>query len=189
MMNIFGKFIIHQPSPNRLLIHQESGLAFWLFFSAYLGVAIFINSVFAVMIWEAKLPRTLICDRQQQTTTCKYLVPGRINGKTIKITDVKKAISSQSANGENIVLTSSRPWVVLGSTSNNIENVKLIDRGIARLNSSDQIFKLDLYADPSMSKFIMFFLLPPGLLLLVLGLAIIFHYCRSPSFAHIESNS
>ncbi|BAY89930.1 hypothetical protein IQ278_08325 [Tolypothrix sp. LEGE 11397] len=174
-MNIFGKFRICKPSSYTLLIHQNAGLAFWLFFIHYFGVVIFINSVLGVMIWEANLPRTLTCWRQQQTTTCNYLVPGRINGKTIQITDVKKAISSQSVNQENIVLTSSQPWVVLESTSNNIENVKSINQGLGRLNSGDQTWEMNLYASANLSKFLIFFLLPSGLLLFILGLIIIFH--------------
>ncbi|MBD2214273.1 hypothetical protein H6G27_31095 [Nostoc linckia FACHB-104] len=172
-MNIFIKFRICQPNSSTLLIHQDAGLAFWLFFLHYFGVVIFINSILAVMLWEANLPRTLTCWRQQQTTTCNYRVPGIINGKTIKITDVKKAISSQSVNQENIVLTSSQPWVVLESTSNNIENIKSINQGLGRLNSGDKIWEMNLYASANVSKFIVFFLLLPGLLLFILGLIII----------------
>jgi hypothetical protein len=174
-MNIFGRFRIHQPSYDILYIHQYPGLAFWLFFSNYFAVVIFINSIFAIMSWEAKLPRSLTCDRQQQTTTCNYLIPGILNRKTIKITDVKKAISSQSVNRENIVLTSSQPWAVLESTSNNVENVRSINLGLARLNSGDRILNLEMYADPNVSKFITFFLMPPALLLFVVGSIIIFH--------------
>lgn len=174
-MNIFGKLRICQPSSSTLLIRQNAGLAFWLFFLHYFGVVIFINSLFSVMLWEANLPRTLTCWRQQQTTTCNYRFPGIINGKTIKITDVKKAISSQSVNQENIVLTSSKPWVVLESTSNHIKNIQSINQGLGRLNSGDQTWEMNLYASANLSKFIMFFLLPPGLLLFILGLIIIFN--------------
>jgi hypothetical protein len=174
-MNIFGKFRICQPSSYTLLIHQDAGLAFWLFLLTYFGFVIFINSLFAVMIWEAKLPRTLTCWRPQQTTTCNYLVPGAINGKIIKITDVKKAISSQTVNQENIVLTSSQPWVVLESTSNNIENIKSINQGLGRLNSGDKTWEMNLHASANVSKFIMFVLLTPGLLMFILGLIIIFN--------------
>lgn len=125
------------------------------------------------MLWEANLPRTLTCWRQQQTTTCNYRVPGIINGKTIKITDVKNAISSQSVNQQNIVLTSSKPWIVLESTSNNFENIKFINQGLGRLNSGNKTWEMNLYASANLSKFIMFFLLPVGLLLFILGLIII----------------
>ncbi|BAB78194.1 hypothetical protein ACN23B_27510 (plasmid) [Anabaena sp. FACHB-709] len=172
-VHIFGKFRVRKHSHDILLIHQDAGLAFWLFFLTYFGVVIFINSLLAVMLWEANLPRTLTCWRQQQTTTCNYRVPGIINGKTIKITDVKNAISSQSVNQQNIVLTSSKPWIVLESTSNNFENIKFINQGLGRLNSGNKTWEMNLYASANLSKFIMFFLLPVGLLLFILGLIII----------------
>ncbi|WP_244329314.1 hypothetical protein [Tolypothrix sp. PCC 7910] len=78
-------------------------------------------------------------------------------------------------NQENIVLTSSKPWIVLESTSNNIENIKSINQGLGRLNSGDKTWEMNLYASANLSKFIMFFLLPPGLLLFILGLIIIFN--------------
>jgi hypothetical protein len=122
---------------------------------------------------KIQLPRTLTCRKQHQTVTCDYLIPGFI-GKTIEIQNVKKAISSQKPNGETIVLTSSGTWVDLGSTSNNIQNIQSINQGLARLSSGEKIWKLDLYVSASEREFIMFFLLPVGLLFFILGLRILF---------------
>lgn len=173
-MNIFGKFTIYKPNSYILVIHRDPGLLFWLFVLMYCGFVTFLNLLFAIMIWETHLPRTLTCQKQeQQTITCDYVIQGFINGKIIKIPNVKKAISSPTPNGETIVLTSSPPWIVLEPTSNNIQNIESINQGLAQLNNGEKIWKLDMYASASVRQFVMFFLLPVGLLLFLLGLRII----------------
>lgn len=171
--NLFGKFTIHQPNSSTLVIHRSPGIVFWLFMLFYFGVVTFLNLLSVVLIWETLLPRTLTCQQQQQAVNCEYVIPGSINKKTIKITNTKKAIASQTPNGETIVLTSSKPWMVLEPTSNNIQNIQSINQGLAQLNNGEKIWKVDLYASGSVRQFIMFFILPVGLLLFLIGIKII----------------
>jgi hypothetical protein len=172
-MNIFGKFTIHKPSPYTLVIHREPGIVFGLFMLAYFGVVTFLNLVFIVLIWETLLPRTLTCQQQQQAVNCEYVIPGVLNRNTIKIPHIKKAIASQTRNGETIVLTSSKLLMVLEQTSNNTQNIQSINQGLARLNNGEQIWKLDMYASDSVRNFILFFLMPVGLLFVLIGIQLI----------------
>lgn len=188
-MNTLGKFTIHKRNPDLLVIHRDPGLLFWLFMLMYFGFVSCLNLLFVTIIWEARLPRTLTCRQQQQAVNCEYVIPGFIWGKTIKIPHTKKAIASQTPNGETIVLTSSKPWMVLERTSNNLQNIESINRGLAKLNNnSEQIWKLDIYASyESATNFFMFFLLPLGLLLFLLGIRIVFS--QGSTYLEIDVNA
>ena len=174
-MNILGKFTIHQRNPDILVIHRDPGLFFWLFMLMYFGFFSCLSLLCITIIWEARLPRTLTCQQQQQAVNCEYVIPGFISGNTIEIPNTKKAIASQTPNGETIVLTSSKPWMVLEPTSNNIQNIQSINQGLAKLNNGEKIWKLDIYASyESVTNFFCFFLLPLGLLLFILGIRMVF---------------
>jgi hypothetical protein len=188
-MNILGKITIHKPSSSTLVIYREPGILFGLFMLSYLGVVTFINLGFIAILWEFLLPRTLTCKQQQQIINCEYVIPGPINGKTIKIPHTKKAIVSQKPNEETIVLTSSKPWMVLESTSNNIQNMQSINQGLARLNSGEKIWKLDMYASKNVIQSIMFFMMPLGLLLLLIGVTIIVHICFTKLELDVKANT
>lgn len=175
-MNILPKYTTHKPNPDLLVIHRIPGLYFWVFMLMYFGFVTCFNLLCVTIIWEVRLPRTLTCKKQQQAVNCEYVIPGFINGKTIEIPHTKKAIASQTPNGETIVLTSSKPWMVLEPTSNNLQNIQAINAGLAKLNNGEKIWKLDIYASyESASNFFMFFLLPVGLLLFILGISIVFY--------------
>ncbi|MGL5065904.1 MAG: hypothetical protein ACRC62_38540 [Microcoleus sp.] len=171
--NTLGKFTIHQPNSSTLVIHHNPGLLLWLFMLAYFGMVTFLNLIFVCLLWESILPRTITCQQQQKVVNCEYVIPGIITGKTIKIPHTKKAILSQKPNGETIVLTSSKPWMLLESTSNNTQNIQSINQGLAQLNNGDRIWKLDMYASESLWQFILFFLMPVGLLFLLIGIKLI----------------
>jgi hypothetical protein len=174
-MNILGKFTIHQCNPDILVIHRDPGLFFWLFMLMYFGFFSCLSLLCITIIWEARLPRTLTCQQQQQAVNCEYVIPGFISGNTIEIPNTKKAIASQTPNGETIVLTSSKPWMVLEPTSNNIQNIQSINQGLAKLNNGEKIWKLDIYAFyENVTNFFGFFLLPLGLLLFILGIRMVF---------------
>lgn len=171
--NIFGKFTIHKPNSSTLVIHRQAGAIIWLFMLAYFGVVSFLNIIFLCLLWETLLPRTLTCQQQQQTINCEYAIPGFLSKKTIKIPHTKKAIASPTPNGEVIVLTSSKPWMVLETTSNNAQNIQSINQGLAKLNNGEKSWKLDMYGAKNVRQFILFFLLPVGLLFVAIGVQII----------------
>ncbi|NJK74544.1 MAG: hypothetical protein HC942_11235 [Microcoleus sp. SU_5_6] len=171
--NIFGKFTIHKPNSSTLVIHRQAGAIIWLFMLAYFGVVSFLNIIFLCLLWETLLPRTLTCQQQQQTINCEYAIPGFLSKKTIKIPHTKKAIASPTPNGEVIVLTSSKPWMVLETTSNNAQNIQSINQGLAKLNNGEKSWKLDMYGAKNVRQFILFFLLPVGLLFVAIGVKII----------------
>lgn len=173
-MNILGKFTIHKRNPDLLVIHRDPGLLFWLFMLLYFGFVSCLNLLFVTITWEARLPRTLTCQQQQQAVNCEYVIPGFILGNTIKIPNTKKAIASQTPNGETIVLTSSKPWMVLEQTSNNIQNIQSINQGLAKLNNGEKIWKLDIYASYESATQFFGFLLLVGLLLFILGIRMVF---------------
>jgi len=173
-MNILGKFTIHKRNPDILVIHRDPGLFFWLFMLMYFGFVSCLNLLFVTITWEARLPRTLTCQQQQQAVNCEYVIPGFISGNTIKIPNTKKAIASQTPNGETIVLTSSKPWMVLERTSNNIQNIQSINQGLAKLNNGEKIWKLDIYASYESATTFFGFLLLVGLLLFLLGIRMVF---------------
>lgn len=169
-MNFFEKITINRPHPQQLVIHRQPGLLFWLFILVYFGFVATINLIFVGIFLNIRSPQTLTCRSQRQTVNCNYATyEGLLNRKTIKIKDVKKAIASQKPDGEKIVLTSSQPWIVLGETDNNTQNIQRINQALAQLQSRDGTWQLDIYAPAATWQGVAFLFFPFGLLFLLVG--------------------
>ncbi|HAJ59738.1 MAG TPA: hypothetical protein DCP31_11085 [Cyanobacteria bacterium UBA8543] len=172
-MNFLGKVTIERPCHQQLVIQRQPGLLLWLFILVWFGLVTAFNLIFVAMFVETLLPQTLTCRSQRQTVNCDYVTYGLLSGKTIQIKDVKKAIASQKPHGETIVLTSSQPWIVLGVTDNNTQNIQRINQAIAQLHSRDQTWQLDMHAPAGLWQGVVFFFFPIGLLFFLVGVVLL----------------
>lgn len=185
-MNFFEKITIDRPRHQQLVIHRQPGLLFWLFILVYFGLVATINLIFVAIFLEVRSPQTLTCRSQRQTVNCNYVTHGLLSRKTIEIQDVKKAIASQKPNGETIVLTSSQPWIVLGVTDNNTQNIQRINQALAELQSRDQTWQLDMYSPALTWQGVAFSFFPFGLLFLLVGVAVLLRNC--PTTLEIDAD-